>query len=189
MTSELEDLEAKFLRACSASSDGLSNAQALQAVPGLTTQKLVAMVNSLSRTGQIEFIRKGSQLLYRQKSISQCFVSSDVNEKLVFQNLEQAGTKGFYPIDIKQRTGLSMTAVTKVLRSLETKGVIKSYLSVQGRDASGKKKVFLLAGVTPDKSITGGNLYENNDIESEYVTVLLQQIYRFLYQKVCLFFF
>lgn len=47
-----------------------------------------------------------------------------------------------------------------------------------------KKKVYMLYNVQPDRSVTGGAWYSDQDFESEFVEVLNQQCFKFLQSKV-----
>jgi hypothetical protein len=47
-----------------------------------------------------------------------------------------------------------------------------------------KKKVYMLYDLEPDRSVTGGAWYCDQDFEAEFVDVLNQQCYRFLQQKL-----
>ena len=47
-----------------------------------------------------------------------------------------------------------------------------------------KKKVYMLYNLEPDRSVTGGAWYSDQDFESEFVDVLNQQCFKFLQQKV-----
>ena len=42
----------------------------------------------------------------------------------------------------------------------------------------------MLFNLTPDRSVTGGAWYSDQDFESEFVEVLNQQCFKFLQQKV-----
>lgn len=72
-----------------------------------------------------------------------------------------------------------MTQLNKVLKSLETKKLIKAVKSV----SASKKKVYMLFDLEPDNSVTGGAWYQDQDFESEFVDVLNQQCHRFLVQR------
>ena len=63
---------------------------------------------------------------------------------------------------------------------MESKKLIKSVKSV----TASKKKLYMLYGLEPDVSITGGTWYSNQDFEVEFVDVLNQQCLRFLQEKV-----
>ena len=47
-----------------------------------------------------------------------------------------------------------------------------------------KRKVYMLFNLQPDRSVTGGAWYSDQDFESEFVEVLNQQCYKFLQDKV-----
>lgn len=47
-----------------------------------------------------------------------------------------------------------------------------------------KKKVYMLYNLEPDRSVTGGAWYSDQDFESEFVEVLNQQCFKYLEQKV-----
>ncbi len=49
-----------------------------------------------------------------------------------------------------------------------------------------KKKVYMLYNLEPDRTVTGGAWYSDQDFESEFVEVLNQQCYKFLEAKVIL---
>lgn len=70
--------------------------------------------------------------------------------------------------------------MNKVLKSLETKKIIKAVKSV----AASKKKVYMLFDLDPDSSVTGGAWYQDQDFESEFVDVLSQQCHRYLVQRL-----
>lgn len=56
-------------------------------------------------------------------------------------------------------------------------------LSISLQQAS-KKKVYMLYNLQPDRSVTGGAWYSDQDFESEFVEVLNQQCFKFLQSKV-----
>ncbi len=47
-----------------------------------------------------------------------------------------------------------------------------------------KRKVYMLFNLQPDRSVTGGAWYSDQDFEAEFVEVLNQQCYKFLQDKV-----
>lgn len=49
-----------------------------------------------------------------------------------------------------------------------------------------KKKVYMLYNLEPDRSVTGGAWYSDQDFESEFVEVLNQQCFKYLEQRVSL---
>ncbi|KAF0036941.1 hypothetical protein F2P81_009815 [Scophthalmus maximus] len=105
---------------------------------------------------------------------------SDNQEKLVYQVIEDAGSKGIWSRDIRFKSNLPLTEVNKILKNLESKKLIKAVKSV----AASKKKVYMLYNLQPDRSVTGGAWYSDQDFESEFVEVLNQQCFKFLQSKI-----
>ena len=109
----------------------------------------------------------------------------EVEERLVYQIIEDSGNKGIWIRDIRIKSNLGQTHIAKIVKTLESKKLIKSVKSVQ----ASKKKVYMLYDVTPDESLTGGAWYSDQEFESEFVEVLNQHCYKFLQRKVSIFFF
>ena len=66
---------------------------------------------------------------------------------------------------------------------LEKKGLMHAIILLNNFQAT-KKKVYMLYNLEPDRSVTGGAWYSDQDFESEFVDVLNQQCFKFLEQKV-----
>ncbi|XP_060042332.1 DNA-directed RNA polymerase III subunit RPC6 isoform X5 [Erinaceus europaeus] len=81
--------------------------------------------------------------------------------------------------DIRYKSNLPLTEINKILKNLESKKLIKAVKSV----AASKKKVYMLYNLQPDRSVTGGAWYSDQDFESEFVEVLNQQCFKFLQTK------
>ena len=74
---------------------------------------------------------------------------------LVYQVISQAGNTGIWTRDMKQRTNLAQGKITKTLKLLEERGLIKAVKSVQ----NASRKVYMLSTLEPAKEITGGPWY------------------------------
>ncbi|XP_033735588.1 DNA-directed RNA polymerase III subunit RPC6-like isoform X2 [Pecten maximus] len=89
---------------------------------------------------------------------------------------------GIWIRDIRYKCNLLLTQVNKILKNLESKKLIKAVKSV----AASKKKVYMLYNLEPDRTVTGGAWYSDQDFESEFVEVLNQQCFKYLEQKASL---
>lgn len=98
----------------------------------------------------------------------------------MYQIVEDSGNRGIWIRDIRIRSNLPNTQISKILKTLESKKLIKSVKSVQ----ASKRRVYMLYDLTPDESLTGGAWYSDQDFESEFVDVLNQKCLHFLQQKV-----
>lgn len=159
--------------------DGLSNADISQLIPNVSVEQRVAAINKLLQQGQLEILTKNNNLIYRYKDpLKNASVpkGADNEEKIVYSIIEEGGNKGIWIRDIRVKSNLIMTQLNKILKNLETRKLIKAVKSVN----ASKKKVYMLYNMEPDRTVTGGAWYQDQDFESEFVDVLNQQSLRFL---------
>lgn len=176
------ELESRIIQLCKDNSSGITDKLIKTEMPHADTGQVVTAINRLLSQGKVEILKKGKQLLYKLKDpeAAKKVKGADNEEKLVYQIIEEAGNKGIWIRDIRYKSNLLLTQVNKILRNLESKKFIKAVKSV----SASKKKVYMLYNLEPDRSVTGGAWYSDQDFESEFVEILNQQCYRLLQQKV-----
>lgn len=87
---------------------------------------------------------------------------------LVHQIIERSGNKGIWTRDIKVASSIPQHTLTKTLKILEQRSLIKSVRSV----VSKSKKLYVLFDVVPAKSVTGGPWYSDQEFDHEFVSEL-----------------
>jgi len=117
------DIEAKVVELCKENVKGITDSTIQDALPGITVQQRVKAINRLLSTGQIELLKSGAKLLYRFKDSQAPSKTKgfEIEEKLIYQIIENADNKGIWIRDIRFKSNLPMTQVNKVLKSLESK--------------------------------------------------------------------
>jgi len=145
------------------------------------TKTRAEAINKLLVEDKIDLLKGSDGLVYKTKNPSKASsISGDQEEKIVFKIIESSGSLGSWIRDIRAKSNLGQTQLNKVLKSLESRRLIKAVKSVNAT----KKKVYMLFNLEPDRSVTGGAWYSENDFESEFVEILNQQCYRFLFHKL-----
>ncbi|CAN7999862.1 unnamed protein product, partial [Ixodes hexagonus] len=175
------DIEEKIIELCNANPTGITDKIVQLHIPNVEPVARAEAFNKLLGQGKIEILKQKNQLLYRLKdpeADKKC-KGSDREEKVVYKIVEEAGNKGIWIRDIRMKSGLVLTSLNKILKNLQSKKLIKAVKSV----SASKKKVYMLFNLEPDRSITGGAWYSDQDFESEFVEVLNQQCHRFLQKK------
>lgn len=163
--------------------EGISEAELSKTMLSVSVEARKDAINSLMNDGKIQLCRKGSELVFRAiESDHSALKSSNtsVEEKAVFKVIENAGNKGIWNREIRNATKLPLNQMSKILKNLETKKLIKAVKSV----TASKKKLYMLYGLEPDKSVTGGAWYSGTEFESEYVQVLHEQCYQFVKRRL-----
>lgn len=163
--------------------EGLSNSDLSELLPNISVQDRVASINKLLQQGHLEILTKNNSLIYRYKDLSKKTnvpKGADNEEKIVYSIIEEADNKGIWIRDIRVKSNLIMTQLNKILKNLESRKLIKAVKSVN----ASKKKVYMLYNMEPDRTVTGGAWYQDQDFESEFVDILNQQSLRFLQMKL-----
>ncbi|NXP75160.1 RPC6 polymerase, partial [Ramphastos sulfuratus] len=179
---DLMDIESRIIELCHQFPHGITDQVIQNDMPHMEAQQRAVAINRLLSMGQLDLLRSNAGLLYRIKESQNAskMKGSDNQEKLVYQIIEDAGNKGIWSRDIRYKSNLPLTEINKILKNLESKKLIKAVKSV----AASKKKVYMLYNLQPDRSVTGGAWYSDQDFESEFVEVLNQQCFKFLQSKV-----
>ncbi|KDR19576.1 DNA-directed RNA polymerase III subunit RPC6 [Zootermopsis nevadensis] len=180
--SSLESSEHRILALAKGSGKGISDKDIQNEVPDLRPDQRASIINKLLAQGYFDLFNQGGTLLYKLKDPSriQKVKGADNEEKIVYSIIEEAGNKGIWIRDIRFKSNLIPTQLNKILKILENKKLIKAVKSV----SASKKKVYMLYNLEPDRTVTGGAWYCDQDFEAEFVDVLNQQCYRFLHQKL-----
>lgn len=163
--------------------DGFSNADLSELLPNISVQDRVAAINKLLQQCSLEILTKNNSLIYRYKDPAKKVIipkGADNEEKIVYSIIEESGNKGIWIRDIRGKSNLIMTQLNKILKNLESRKLIKAVKSVN----ASKKKVYMLQHLEPDRTVTGGAWYQDQDFESEFVDVLNQQSLRFLQMRL-----
>ena len=178
-----DDICERILSLCKDFPRGLSDKVLQNDMPDLDTKVRAGAINQLLNSGKIDLFKSNESggLLYRIKNPSKVAgIGGDQEEYIVYKIIEEAGNKGTWIRDIRIKSNLVQIQLNKVIKTLINKKHIKEVKSVNAT----RKKVYMIYGLEPDPSVTGGAWYTEQDFESEFVEVLNQQCYRYLYDKL-----
>ena len=170
--------EEKILELLNTFPQGINDNVLIANMPEVEPKARASAINRLLVGEKLDLFKGSDGLLYKLRAPSQAAaISGDQEEKIVFRIVESSGNLGAWIRDIRAKSNLGHTQLTKVLKVLENKRLIKAVKSVNAT----KKKVYMLFELEPDHSVTGGAWYSDQDFESEFVEILNQQCYRFVY--------
>ena len=179
---EALDLELRVVELCQQHPEGINMDTIQHDQPNVDVNRRVAAINRLLSSGRIELAKQGDGLIYRLKNtaVVSTMQGAENEEKVVYQIVEQSGTKGIQYRDMRMKSGLNEKQLSKAVRTLESKKLIKP-LKMVGQK---RKKAYILFNLEPDQSVSGGPWFTDQDFESEFVEVLSQQCFKFLQHKV-----
>lgn len=138
----------------------------------------VSAINALFQQHRLLAFQQGPNLLYKEQLLedAQKFKGLSDVDRLVYQVIKQAGTSGVWTKDMKVRTNLAQPQLTKILKVLEQRRLVKSVKNVNNPS----RKVYMLYELEPSRELTGGAWYTENQFDSEFIGVLQEACYRYI---------
>eukprot|EP00010_Vexillifera_abyssalis_P003005 CAMPEP_0201555448 /NCGR_PEP_ID=MMETSP0173_2-20130828/49031_1 /ASSEMBLY_ACC=CAM_ASM_000268 /TAXON_ID=218659 /ORGANISM="Vexillifera sp., Strain DIVA3 564/2" /LENGTH=274 /DNA_ID=CAMNT_0047967243 /DNA_START=36 /DNA_END=856 /DNA_ORIENTATION=+ len=176
MTSQ-NDRELVFQCVQSMGNTGVSQENLQNTLKNLTQERMVAAINLLLRESRIAIMKdKEGNLMYCMPNLERVKKTRGLNrdERLAFSLIEEAGSKGIWARHIKLQSGIQQQQFNKVLRSLESKKLVKWINPVSNK----RKKVYLLFDVKPDRSLVGGPWVTDAEFDKVFFDSLADAIHR-----------
>ncbi|CAG8498838.1 3652_t:CDS:2 [Ambispora gerdemannii] len=142
----------------------------------------VEIINKLSRSGLIEMrVQPDNTITYYATNVRdiQDETDFDNDEKLVLYHIKTAGNEGIWTKHIKTNTGLHQSVITRSLKNLESKGIIKAIKSIKHPT----RKIYMLSHLTPSEDISGGPWFSDQKLDVDFVESLTEAVYRFILSR------
>eukprot|EP00163_Fabomonas_tropica_P024147 TRINITY_DN4176_c0_g1_i4.p1 TRINITY_DN4176_c0_g1~~TRINITY_DN4176_c0_g1_i4.p1 ORF type:complete len:287 (+),score=29.92 TRINITY_DN4176_c0_g1_i4:104-964(+) len=138
----------------------------------LGVQVRAQAVNELLKKGLISITQQGQTLVYTAISQEQRekFSGMGPEDMLIYQIIEQSGNTGIWSRDLRFRSSLQQTQIAKILKTLESRRLIKCVKSIQSKN----KKVYMLYDIEPSREVTGGAWYNEQEFDTEFIETLRQ---------------
>lgn len=133
--------------------------------------KLVPIINELTKQSRLSMstsVGNSKELFYSLVSddMAMKFQGLDVAAKMVYQVIEKAGNMGCWTKDIRLQTNIQQNMMTKILKSLENRRLIKPVKSVTAKS----KKLYMQYDLIPSKQLTGGVWYSDLEFDHQFIS-------------------
>ena len=128
----------KIVDLCAENPEGVNEKILQNEMPNVDPKNRAKAINKLLSAGKIELFKNAQGLIYKGVT-TKTQIKGDQEEKIVYGIIEEAGNKGTWIRDIRIKSNLVQTQLTKVLKALENKKVIKAVKSINAQ----KKKVYM----------------------------------------------
>lgn len=100
-------------------------------------------------------------------------------ERMVYNQIENTGTTGIWQKNIKQRTNLHQTAITKAMKTLEAKRLVKQIKSVKHP----AQKIYMLMHLAPNEDVTGGPWFSEGELDVELIGITANAVVDYIKKK------
>jgi len=172
------ELESRLHQAAlSSSKKEITAKQAESIIPDPTARQ--DALNFLLAVGLLKGLTNSSgQLSFRAVSKEEIVATKGLSgeENLVLSHIKGSGNEGIWTKHLKAKTSLHQTVIDRCLKTLTQKRLIKRVPSVQHIT----RKIYMLEGIEPSISLTGGPWYTDNELDSEFIQHLTQACYKLI---------
>jgi len=150
----------------SSKESGVTTQEIEEAFPEMQLRDIVAELNILSKEGLVDIFKTRTGIFYRRNTESHSFSNSE--EKIVFLLIKEAGREGIWVKDIKTQSGLHQNLVTKILRGLEQRMLVKAVKSIKQN-----RKVYMLYETTPSDELGDGPWFtQDAELDTGFVEAI-----------------
>jgi len=151
----------------------------LQRQFGSEYERLAQVLNQMLEKRRLTILRAADgSLVYKMVSEEKANKLQGLSreQELIYQEIRKSGNRGIWTRKIKVETGVQQQVLTKTLKLLEQRQLIKSVKSVTSR----AKKLYMLFEEVPATEITGGAWYTEGEFDHEFVNGMSQFIHSFI---------
>jgi len=104
------------------------------------------------------------------------------DERLLYHHIDQAQTEGIWSKALRLRTNVTQQILTKCLKSLESKELVQSVMSVKFPN----RKMYLLAHLQPSEDIAGGPWQSEGDFDAALINIVSGAIAQYVENETCI---
>lgn len=161
---------------------GLQDRVLMSHFPEAKKKEIESLLNELVQSNRIQIstlnTSSGPELIYKyfNEELAIKLQGLGPEQYSVYQVIESSSNKGVWTRDIKIRTNIQQQVLTKTLKVLEQRKLIKSVRSVMSKS----KKLYMLFDLEPAKEISGGPWYTDHDFDFQFVETLSDNIVSFI---------
>ena len=101
------------------------------------------------------------------------------DEAMIYGYIDAAGREAIWSRTIKLRANLHQSVMTRCIKSLESRGYIKSIKSVRWPN----RVFYMLSSLQPSEDVTGGPWFTDGELDTDFIDILCGQIALFVESK------
>jgi DNA-directed RNA polymerase III subunit RPC6 len=104
------------------------------------------------------------------------------DERLLYHHIDQVQAEGIWSKALRMRTNVTQQVLTKCLKSLESKDLVQSVMSVKFPN----RKMYLLKHLRPSEDIAGGPWQSEGDFDTALIDAISSAIAQYIENQTCI---
>lgn len=153
--------------------EGVTESDITLNFPIYPKHEIAKQLNTLLKNKDIEILNEGNTLVYKKST------NLADEERLILQLITQSEGKGLWLRELKLKSNIPQNLIVKLLKSMESKCMIRSLKSLKGN-----KKIYILFDDVPADEITGGVWFNEGDVDIEFVEQIRKVVFEFLCKNI-----
>jgi len=105
-----------------------------------------------------------------------------LDERLLYHHIDQAQTEGIWSKALRARTNVTQQVLTKCLKSLESKDLVQSVMSVKFPN----RKMYLLKHLQPSEDMAGGPWQSEGDFDTALIDTISGIVAQHIENETCI---
>lgn len=173
--------EAAILEQCKLHPEGIPDNDLAAKISHIPVNDRAVAINALLSARKLQIFKDGDLIVYKEVKQDEAvkFRGLSSEDLLVYQIIQQSGNTGIWTKELKQKSNLPQTQISKIFKSLEARKLIKAVKHV----AQQNRKVYMLYELEPSREITGGAWYTEHEYDAEFISVLREQCVKFILSR------
>jgi DNA-directed RNA polymerase III subunit RPC6 len=104
------------------------------------------------------------------------------DERMLYHHIDQAQAEGIWSKALRMRTNVTQQVLTKCLKSLESKDLVQSVMSVKFPN----RKMYLLKHLKPSEDIAGGPWQSEGDFDAALIDAVTSVVANQIQNETCI---
>ena len=175
--SDNQNIEEQILLLLKKNPEGVTNEVLLNSID-VKNEEIVEKLSNLIESSRVYISEINGDVLFKYRTEREASKFRDLapEEVHTYSLIVESGPNGMSTNEVKSKLGMNMTLLTKILKKLEKKSLIKSLKMVNMKN----KKIWIGFDIEPSVEVTGGIWCSNQEFNKDLVTVIKQKCLEYL---------
>ncbi|PWN30801.1 hypothetical protein BDZ90DRAFT_229797 [Jaminaea rosea] len=160
----------------------LAQDELLQRFEDINTHEMLEIINSLMKKSLFRLqMDRDKKVFYVASSTAQASMMGGLepDERLIYNQIRDASTEGIWTKLLKSKTNLHQAVLTRAVKSLESRDLIKTVKSVKNPT----RKIYMLRELEPSIELSGGAWYTDNELDTGLIHALGKWCLHYIQQE------
>ncbi|KAI9659148.1 MAG: 34-kDa subunit of RNA polymerase III (C) [Bathelium mastoideum] len=144
-------------------------------------QTLTKLIQGLASAQLVQILMQEGEVCYRVRTREEAarLHALTADEHVIYNHIAESRTNGCWIKSLKAKTNLHIANLSKVIRSLEAKRLIKTIKNVKFPT----RKIYMLSDLSPGEDVTGGAWYTDGELDIDLVEALADLVIKYVKER------